>query len=408
MPLRPLRSLRTPVRLAVAAATVLAATVVATPSPVSALDACAPTPDMLASAPVRQFAVPGGAYARVWDTGTLPDVLQERRLAAVRIPAGSLTPTVVTAPTVSQTARPSSMVAADARAVVAINGGTFDVSARGIPDRVQIAHGRVRKLIRQTDANGYFGGIVVDSSSKTIRSGAFDVDGGFTTPAGTAVVGAVNWQWLATEGVSVYTRSWGANAAHPAGPRTVVVRGGAVVRILGSTATGRPGLWESWVTAPAGTEAAALLAQAKVGQRATVRWSAVGTYRYEGQPAGAFSRPIGATGSGGAIVKDGVNVAPCTSRDELSRARSVLVWDKDGNMLVVAVAGRTRFQGGLSVHQFADLLVQLGAVTAIRLDGGGSTALWVRKTVGGPLIRLDRPGTAYEPSVVDAVAFRAL
>jgi hypothetical protein len=34
--------------------------------------------------------------------------------------------------------------------------------------------------------------------------------------------------------------------------------------------------------------------------------------------------------------------------------------------------------------------------------------MWVRKTVGGRLYRLDRPSSEYELAVVDAVAFRAV
>lgn len=408
MPAVSVRPLRALLRLGAAAAVVLGATVVV-PGPVSATtDVCAPTPDLTSRAPFKHFAIAGGATATVWDTGTLADRLQERRLAVVRIPASTLTPAVLAARTVSMTARPSEMASIDPSAVVAINGGTFNATAHGVPDRVQIAKGRVRKLIKQSVSDGYFGGIVVDSASKTIHGAAYDIDGTFTAAGGSAPVGAVNWQWLASDGVSVYTNVWGSGSEHPAGPRTVVVKKGVVLRVLGSGATGRPALGEIWVTATAGTPAAALLDTVAVGQSVAVGWSALGTYRYAGTPAGSFTQPTGATGSGGAILKDGVNTSACTTRDEYLRARSVLAWDKDGNLMVVAVAGRSRHDGGLTVHQMADVLLKLGAVTAIRLDGGGSTALWVRKTVGGKLLRLDRPATEYELPVVDAVAFRAV
>lgn len=400
--------LRPIIRLGAAAALVLGATAVV-PGPVSAVgEVCAPTPALTSKAPFKRFAIQGGATATVWDTGTLADRKQERRLAVVRIPASTLTPAVLTASTVSQTARPSAMAASDPAAVVAVNGGTFNQTANGVPDRVQIAKGHVRKLIKQSVSDGMYGGIVVDAATKTVHGAAYDIDGAFTSAGRTAPVGAVNWQWLAADGVSVYTRVWGSGSGHPAGPRTVVVKAGTVLRVLGSGATGRPALGEAWVTAAAGTPADALLATVRAGDRVSVGWSAQGTYRYAGTPAGSFSRPTGATGSGGAILKDGVNTSSCTTRDESLRARTAIAWDKDGNMLVAAVAGRSRYDGGLTVHQFADVLLSLGAVTAIRLDGGGSTSMWVRKTVGGRLYRLDRPSSEYELAVVDAVAFRAL
>ncbi|MGE0820356.1 MAG: phosphodiester glycosidase family protein, partial [Candidatus Nanopelagicales bacterium] len=315
-----------------------------------------------------------------------------------------------TSPTVARAATVSSMVAGDPNAVVVLNGGTFNPSVPGIPDRVQISKGVVRKLVRQSYSNGLYGGIAIDSANKTITGAAFDLAGTFSTRAGSGIVGSVNWQTLPSQGIAVYTNAWGSRA-HPAGTRAVVVAGTKVTKILtGSAATRRPATWEKYLTARTGTGAAALLAKVKVGDPATLWYGANGTTRYAGYPATAFSKPSGATGSGGAIVRDGAVDAPCSSRDEQPRPRSAIAWDAQGNMLVVAVAGKKfgSSWGGVSVHQFAGLLKQLGAVTAIRLDSGTSTTLWVRKTIGGKLVRLDRRSDDYQREVVDAVAFRAI
>ena len=193
-------------------------------SPVSPADAaaCAATPGLLSAKPVSSYALPGGADVRIWDTGQLASNNSERRLAVVRIPKGTLTPTVVTAPTISRAAKPSTMVAGDTKAVVVVNGGTFNASVPGIPDRVQISHGVVRKLVRQAYSGGLYGGIAVDSVNKTITGAAFDLAGTFSTRAGRASVGSVNWQTLPSQGVAVYTNAWG-NRSHPAGTRSVVV-----------------------------------------------------------------------------------------------------------------------------------------------------------------------------------------
>jgi hypothetical protein len=47
----------------------------------------------------------------------------------------------------------------------------------------------------------------------------------------------------------------------------------------------------------------------------------------------------------------------------------------DGKLLAVAVEGRSRNDAGLTLSEFADVLVALGAHTALNLDGGGSTSL---------------------------------
>ena len=383
-----------------------------TASPASPAGAagCLPTPGILSTGPAASYALAGGASVRIWDTNLRSFTEKDRRLAVVRIPRSSLTPTVVTAPTVSRAAKPSTMVVGDPNAVVVVNGGTFNPTVPGIPDRVQISGGVVRKLVRQAYSNGLYGGIAVDSANKTITGAAFDLAGSFSTSAGSSIVGGVNWQNLTSQGVSVYTYAWGSRA-HPAGTRAVVVAGTKVTKILtGSAATRRPATWEKYVTAKSGTAAASLLAKVKVGDTATLWYGANGTTRYAGYPATAFSKPAGATGSGGAIVKDGAISAPCSARDEEPRPRSAIAFDAYGNMLVVAVAGKRAGSswGGVSVHQFAGLLKQLGAVTAIRLDGGTSTTLWVRKSIGGPLVRLDRSSNDYEREVVDALAFRAL
>ncbi len=47
----------------------------------------------------------------------------------------------------------------------------------------------------------------------------------------------------------------------------------------------------------------------------------------------------------------------------------------DGRLLAVAVDGRAATDAGLTLSELADLMVELGAESAINLDGGGSTSL---------------------------------
>ena len=58
---------------------------------------------------------------------------------------------------------------------------------------------------------------------------------GFSTTAGSAMIGSVNWQTLPSQGVAVYTNAWGSRS-HPAGSRVVVVAGTKVTKILTGTA----------------------------------------------------------------------------------------------------------------------------------------------------------------------------
>lgn len=61
----------------------------------------------------------------------------------------------------------------------------------------------------------------------------------------------------------------------------------------------------------------------------------------------------------------------------------------DGKLLLVTVDGRQAMSAGMTLHELARLMLQLGATDAINLDGGGSTTLAVR---GGLVINSPSEG----------------
>jgi hypothetical protein len=385
--------------MAVAALSLTAIAAVSTTDTASA-STCAATPTVLAHAPISQFALPGGASTRIWDVGSGSSRV---RLAVVRVPAGTLTPTVTVAPTLSRAVTPQSMTTSEARAVVVINGGHFNPNVPGIPDSSQARRGVLRKATR-TSQNG----LAVDSVGKTVEPVSAAYVGSAVTTRGTWPLAGLNWQTLAASGITTYTAVWG-TVAHPYGPRTVVVSQGKVVAIrLGSAGASRPGSGQTWLTAPSGTYATAL-ARLRVGDSVTISAREVNTLRLDGiWPHARLASAYGQIGAGATLVVDRANKADCSSRNEIRRPRSGIAWLSNGDLLVVAVAGPagTRM-GGATVHQFADYLRRLGAVRAINLDGGTSTTLLVRKSVGGPYVRLDRAATEAQRPVVDSLAFLA-
>jgi exopolysaccharide biosynthesis protein len=58
--------------------------------------------------------------------------------------------------------------------------------------------------------------------------------------------------------------------------------------------------------------------------------------------------------------------------------RTAIASLKSGQILLVTVDGRQTESVGISLNMLADLLVELGAVEAINLDGGGSTAMVIK------------------------------
>jgi len=86
------------------------------------------------------------------------------------------------------------------------------------------------------------------------------------------------------------------------------------------------------------------------------------------------------------IVANGVNI---TDSDGLgydfniaSAQRTAIGVKADGTLIIVATNGRTTTYPGLTVYELADMLIGLGCVTAVNLDGGGSTQMTVENTSG--------------------------
>lgn len=88
------------------------------------------------------------------------------------------------------------------------------------------------------------------------------------------------------------------------------------------------------------------------------------------------------------LVKD--SVINITDAEELIdvnntsyRARSAIGYLKNGNIVVLAAEGDNSVNRGLTLQELANVMLELGCVGAINLDGGGSTSLVIngQKTV---------------------------
>ncbi len=84
--------------------------------------------------------------------------------------------------------------------------------------------------------------------------------------------------------------------------------------------------------------------------------------------------------------------------------RSAIGVDASGAVWLVVVDGRQPLSRGVRLEELAAILRGLGAVNALNLDGGGSSALVVRPD-GGPPVRLNLPtGADVEREVSTALA----
>lgn len=84
--------------------------------------------------------------------------------------------------------------------------------------------------------------------------------------------------------------------------------------------------------------------------------------------------------SGGANVtaNDGLGESFNTARAQ----RSGIGVKADGTLVIVASTGRTTSYSGMTVYELANYLISQGCVTAINLDGGGSTQMTVENASG--------------------------
>lgn len=86
------------------------------------------------------------------------------------------------------------------------------------------------------------------------------------------------------------------------------------------------------------------------------------------------------------IVSNGQNVTSTNGLGEsfnTARAqRSAIGVKADGTIVLVASSGRTSSYAGLTVYELADYLISQGCVTAVNLDGGGSTQMTVENASG--------------------------
>lgn len=389
---------------AAAAALALAALAAAAPAS-EAVTGCRPTGSVLSKTPTS-FALPGGADVRIWDTGRLADRVAETRIVAVRVPKGTLRPRVLVAPKIDQVRTPLQLAAPVPEAVVVVNGSVFDPVKLGIPVESQIVGKAIRKGSRTLDSSLAIWG--ADDRLDVVNA---QTSGNVIIGSSTWSVGAVNWQSVVTTGLTVYTYSWG-RSAHPAGPVSVVLQGGKVVAKRTGTAARLPAASGQFVvTAPSGAMSTAL-SRVRVGASALVTMREIGTTVWDPYPHEKVSSPTGLLMAGGTLVKYGVNnITSCVGDGEDVRPRTVIGFLPNGDLLVVAIAGRATVNGvrwgGATNHQAADYLVQLGARIATKLDGGTSTTLLVRRTVGGPLERLDRSATEYMRATPDSLAFLA-
>jgi exopolysaccharide biosynthesis protein len=91
------------------------------------------------------------------------------------------------------------------------------------------------------------------------------------------------------------------------------------------------------------------------------------------------------------MVRNGVKQGGTSSAWTTRNPRTAVGVRRNGEIILLVVDGRSTVNLGVTLYQLADILFEYGAVDALELDGGGSSAMWNGKIVNVPSDGRERP-----------------
>lgn len=347
----------------------------------------------------------GAAASEAWPRASIvlpiaPGVTVERRswlgslgwmqLTVVRVDLSSSA--VVTRPVLSESSlsvpEKPTVIAESNGLLAAVNGDFFDMGATGAPLSMVAAEGRV---IRSPRVDPDFASIAITRDGQAVLGHwewvgeLASMDGSFTLP-----LAGLNEVSVPPDSAVLYTEEWTwskvpdhADAGH------IAIGDGIVMCVV----PGYPFTAPSTYVVARG-EAWRQLRQIEPGQEVVIR--------SELRP--GFTRLEAAFSGKPVLVLDG-EPAPDLARHATIGAaypapRSAAGITADGRTLILAVVdGRAQGARGATLEEMAHIMIELGAVSALNLDGGASSAVVVRDPISGALQLANRPSAGAERPV---------
>lgn len=282
---------------------------------------------------------------------------------------------------VLQRARPS-VLASRHRALLAVNGGFFayDGAAVGAMlvngEWIRLPWGGRTAIGFRPDGSAKVGNLHV------VAEVQFGGPGGASLP-----VRELNG-WPDGNRITALTTRFGPSYKLKAGEMALVVKDGKVMARPGG---GYAPIYAGGFTLVGGGAARPYLEKIQRGEKAQLKVSAPG---WEGVTT--------ALGGGPGLVENGqVRVTRENFRADVRVGRgprTAIGIDKNGGYIILVVDGRQGYYStGLTLTELAYTMQKFGAVDAINLDGGGSTAMVVRNRL------INRPSDGFERSVSNAL-----
>jgi len=296
---------------------------------------------------------------------------------------------------------PLTATANRAGAVAAVNGDFFDINNSTAPLGVGVQDGR---LIQSPDAEGTWR----QSSAIFTESGIGDIgevlfQGTVRTPAGDLTLDGVNKPTLEVDGIEAFTPLWGTYCRCRATQGTTAV---TEVEVTNNTVTavrdtaGQGAIPDGTMVLVGRDAAATTLKALRPGDSVSIDY----------QARTADDQKIHAAINGRQLlVVDGVAQKASQGNNVPAAPRTALGFSQDGRrMFLLTADGRQpAFAEGLGLDELADMMVELGAYTAVNLDGGGSSTIVAREP-GGTTAQLEnRPSDGAERNVPNGLGLFA-
>ena len=112
-----------------------------------------------------------------------------------------------------------------------------------------------------------------------------------------------------------------------------------------------------------------------------------------------------AVGGGDMLVKNGSALSDFTlDSAERPAARTALGLRADGSVVCYTV-DRSRISGGMTLQELADRMAELGCMTAINLDGGGSTTVGMTQPGMGDFVTVNDPSDGQQRACANFLFF---
>jgi len=296
-------------------------------------------------------------------------------------------------------AEPLSVQADRVHAVAAVNGDFFDINNSNAPHSTGVQSGQT---IVSPGSGRYNAAVITPDGLGRIAEVVFT--GTATLPGGrTVALTQANNHALDPNGVGVFTSLWGsyprARAVVGATRVTEVVVTDNVVTSVAPAAGAGPIPDDTFVLLgrDAGADALAGLA---VGDRVTV------SYETRTRDDMAIKAALGGWH---VIVADGVAQKLPAQFNDPTAPRTSVGFSADGTkMFMLTVDGRQpAFADGVGLDEMAQLMVELGAHTALHLDGGGSSTLVAREPGSATVQVENTPSDGSERPVPNGLAIFA-